>query len=67
MVRQQAAWEEREAEAEDAEQRRRLELQRLIARREHDEGQIAQLRDEVERVASVLMNEMETMAASQAA
>ena len=67
LVRQQATWEEREAEAEDAEQRRRLELQRLVARREQDERQIAQLRDEVERVASVIMNETEMTAASQAA
>jgi hypothetical protein len=67
LVRQQAAWEEREADAEDAEQRRRLELQRLVAGREQDERQIAQLRDEVERVASVMMNETEMTAASQAA
>jgi len=67
LVRQQAAWEEREASVEDAEQRRRLELQRLTARREQDERQIAVLRDEVERVAGVLMNESEMAPASQAA
>jgi pSer/pThr/pTyr-binding forkhead associated (FHA) protein len=67
LIRQQAAWEEREAEAAAAEQRRRLELQRLTIRREQDERQIAQLRDEVERVAGVLMNETETVPASQAA
>jgi hypothetical protein len=67
LVRQQAAGEEREAAVEDAEQRQRLELQRLAARREQDERQIAVLRDEVERVAGVLMNETETAPASQAA
>ncbi len=63
----EAAWEERETEAQDAEQRRRLEFQRLTNRREQDERQIAQLREEVERVAGVLMNEVEANAASQAA
>jgi pSer/pThr/pTyr-binding forkhead associated (FHA) protein len=67
LVRQQAAWEEREAAVEDATERQRLELQRLTARREQDERQIAVLRDEVERVAGVLMNETETAPASQAA
>ena len=67
LIRRQTAWQEREAGAEDAEQRQRLELQRLTLRREQDERQIAQLRDEVERVAVVLMDEPETGAASQAA
>ncbi len=67
FVRQQAAWEDREAEAKDEEQHRRLELQRLIIRREQDERQIARLRDEVERVAALMMNETETTSANQAA
>jgi chromosome segregation ATPase len=67
LVRQQTAWEEREAAVEEAEQRRRLELQWLIVRREQDERQIARLRDEVERVVGILMNEPEAAETSQAA
>ncbi len=67
LARREAEWDEREAAADEAEQRRRLELQWLTARREQDERQIAQLRDEVERVAGVLMNELDPAATSQAA
>jgi Inner membrane component of T3SS, cytoplasmic domain len=67
LVRQQTAWEEREAEAENVEQRQRLEFQRLITKREQDERLIAALRDEVEHMAGILMNEIETGPSSQAA
>jgi pSer/pThr/pTyr-binding forkhead associated (FHA) protein len=66
LAREQAAWEERRAAAEDAADRGRLELKRLTARREQDERVIAQLGDEVERVAALLIAQAEAPAAQAA-
>ncbi|HVS37965.1 MAG TPA: FHA domain-containing protein [Gemmataceae bacterium] len=57
QAREQTAWENRLAAAEDAEQRRVLELQRLCAQRDRNEHLISQLREEIEHVAGLLMEE----------
>jgi hypothetical protein len=60
-ARQVAAWEEQRLAAADAEVRRRQEVQRLQTQRVHDERQLAQLRDELERIARLLMDEGEPL------
>ena len=67
LVRQKAAWEERVSEAENAEQRQKLEMQRLLTRCEEDERQVSVLRDQVEQLAGFLINEGDAVPANQAA
>ena len=67
LIRQQAAWEEREVAIEAAKERGRLELQHLAHCREQDQRQIAQLREEMERVAGLLIEETDATATKQAA
>jgi hypothetical protein len=59
LARERAVCEEREAAAADEERRGRLELLRLQARQQHGEREAARLRDEVERVARLLLDEAE--------
>jgi pSer/pThr/pTyr-binding forkhead associated (FHA) protein len=56
-ARQQAAWEEQSAAAEDAGHRDRQERRHLQVQHAQDERQLAALRDEVERLARLLMDD----------
>jgi hypothetical protein len=56
-ARRQDEWESEQAAARDEEARRRQELGRLRAQQGHAERQVACLRDEVERLARLLMDE----------
>ena len=58
------AWEAKRAAEEDADERRRLDAQMLYARHAQDAQLIAQLREEVERTACLLMGEGEEAAPS---
>ncbi len=60
-ARQVVAWEEQRLAAADAEVRRRQEVQRLQTLRALDERQLTQLRDELERIARLLMDEGEPL------
>jgi hypothetical protein len=58
-ARQQAEWEEERQEAAEVEVRRRQEVEHLRARHDVDERQLGQLREEVERIARLLIDEPE--------
>jgi pSer/pThr/pTyr-binding forkhead associated (FHA) protein len=61
-ARQVAAWEDQRLATADAEVRRQQEVQRLQAQRLLDQRQLAQLREELERIARLLMDEAEPLA-----
>jgi pSer/pThr/pTyr-binding forkhead associated (FHA) protein len=60
-ARQVAAWEEQRLAAADAEAYRRQEVERLQAQRVHDQRQLTQLREELERIARLLLDESEVL------
>jgi hypothetical protein len=60
-ARQVAAWEEQRLVAADAEVRRQQEVQRLQALRAQDAHQLTLLREEVERIARLLMDEVDSL------
>lgn len=55
----QTEWEDQQAATADAEERRHKELHRLQQLHAQDERQLAELRDELERVARLLLEEAE--------
>jgi hypothetical protein len=55
----QTEWEDQQAASADAEERRHKELHRLQQLHAQDEHQLAELRDELERVARLLLEEVE--------
>ncbi len=58
-MRQVAEWEERQAASADLEQQRRHELRHWQLVHEQDERQLNELREEVERIARLLLDEAE--------
>lgn len=58
-MKQVADWEDRQAAAAELEQHRRQEIQRWQLLHEQDERQLIELREEVERIASLLLEEGE--------
>jgi hypothetical protein len=60
----QTEWEDQQAASADAEERRHKELHRLQQLHAQDERQLAELRDELERVARLLLDEAEPSAPS---
>jgi hypothetical protein len=58
----QTEWEDQQAATADAEERRHKELHRLQQLHAQDERQLAELRDELERVARLLLDEAEPAA-----
>jgi pSer/pThr/pTyr-binding forkhead associated (FHA) protein len=61
-MRQVTEWEERQAAAAELEQHRRQELRHWQLVHEQEERQLAELREEVERIAKLLLEEADTMA-----
>jgi pSer/pThr/pTyr-binding forkhead associated (FHA) protein len=58
----QTEWEDQQAASADAEERRHKELHRLQQLHAQDERQLVELRDELERVARLLLDEVEPSA-----
>jgi pSer/pThr/pTyr-binding forkhead associated (FHA) protein len=58
----QTEWEDQQAATADAEERRHKELHRLQQLHAQDERQLTELRDELERVARLLLDEVEPSA-----
>src|SRR5262249_62019305 len=58
-MRQVAEWEDQRAASADLEQHRQQELRRWQLLHEQDERQLAELREEVERIARLLLDEAE--------
>ena len=56
-ARLQTEWEKQQEAAADAEERRRQELRRLQAQQALDERHLNELRDELERIARLLLDE----------
>src|SRR5262249_58847910 len=52
----QTEWESQQARTEDAERLRLQELERLHVQRQHNQRQVTELRDEVERLARLLID-----------
>jgi hypothetical protein len=69
LTRERTTWEDGRAAAEEADRRRGLELRRMQAHREQDAQELTRLREEVERVARLLIDDYEEAAppATQAA
>ena len=57
VARQVEAWEKSRTATEDADERRRLDIQVLCSRHEQDTRMIAHLQDELERTVRLLMDE----------
>jgi pSer/pThr/pTyr-binding forkhead associated (FHA) protein len=60
-MQQVADWEDQQSAAADLEQHRQQELQRWQSLHERDEQQLTALREEVERIARLLLEESETI------
>jgi chromosome segregation ATPase len=69
LAQRQAAWEEKLTQAEAQEGRLAQQLESLLSQRDRTERQVAELQNEVERLARVLLDELEqpSMGLSQAA
>ena len=57
LAKRQRRWDERVAAAQDAELQRTQEMQRMLAQHEQDANQLRELREEVERLARLMMEE----------
>jgi exonuclease SbcC len=66
-MRQVADWEQRQAEEQDAGERREQEMHRLRLQQAHDQHRLNELRDEVERIARLLLDEGDAVPLPQAA